>query len=269
MGKGQGSGAGMASGTAEAGEGDSVRAVQRAVAILQAFTSIQPRLTVLELQRATGISRPTLYRLLQTLSASGLVQAQGEPQRFGLGPAVMGLAHVWSAGLDVAQLARPVLERLRDMTGETAALFVLQGDRRLCLVEVTSRHVLMISRGVGETEHISRGASGKAILAHLSGEAASAAWRGLPPEVNRARLTEELARCRAEGIAISRGEVFRGAVAIAAPYFGPGAQVAGSIGLFGPEARVDEAQARHCGALLGEAARELTAALGGTPPAAA
>jgi IclR family acetate operon transcriptional repressor len=260
----------MAGSMTAAGEGDSVRAVQRAVSILQAFTSAHPRMTVAELQRATGISRPTLYRLLQTLAASGLVQGEGEPQRYGLGPAVMGLAHVWSSGVDVAQRARPILERLRDMTGETAALFVLQGDRRLCLVEVTSRQVLMISRGVGETEHISRGASGKAILAHLTGDAAIASvWRSLPPEVNRGRLMEELARARKEGVAISRGEVFRGAVAIAAPYFGPGGHVAGSIGLFGPEARLDELQARHCGALLRDGARELTAALGGALPPAA
>ncbi len=257
----------MSTNHAEGGEGDSVRAVQRAVSILKAFTSERPRLTVLELQRLTGISRPTLYRLLQTLITSGLVHASGEPQRFGLGPAVMSLAHVWASDVDVAALARPVLERLRDVTGETAALFVLQDDERLCLLELPSRQVLTITRGVGETEHISRGASGKAILAHIMSDeaAATAVLRSLPAEVNRSQLMEDLQRCRDEGVAVSRGEVFRGAVAIAAPFFRAGHQVAGSVGVFGPEARIDAAQARHFGQLVVEAASEITAALAGAP----
>ncbi len=249
-------------------EGDSVRAVLRAAAILKAFTPDHPRLTVLELQRATGISRPTLYRLLQTLVGTGLVQAGGEPQRFGLGPAVMGLAHVWAAATDVVELARPVLTRLRDATGETAALFLLQGDQRLCVLELPSRQVLAITRGVGGTEHISRGASGKAILAHLAeaDPAAQAVWRSLPAEVDPARLQADLQRCRAEGLSISRGEVFRGAIAIAVPIFRAGPQVAGSLGLFGPEARIDAAQAAQFGQLAMAAAAEISAALGGTPP---
>lgn len=254
-------------GSAESTEGDSVRAVLRAVAILKAFTSETPRLTVLELQRATGISRPTLYRLLQTLAGTGLVQAFGEPQRFGLGPGVMALAQVWTSGIDAVEVARPVLTRLRDLTGETAALFLLQDDQRLCVLEIPSRQVLAITRGVGGTEHISRGASGKAILAQLaeSDPVAQAAWRSLPAEVDPARLAQDLHRCRAEGVSVSRGEVFRGAVAIAAPIFRSGGQVAGSLGVFGPEARIDPAQAGHFAQLAREAAAAITLALGGTP----
>ena len=239
----------------------------RAAAILKAFNSERPRLTVLELQRATGISRPTLYRLLQTLVGTGLVQAGGEPQRFGLGPAVMGLAHVWTSAMDVVELARPVLTRLRDATGETAALFLLQGDQRLCVLEIPSRQVLAITRGVGGTEHISRGASGKAILAYLAeaDPAAQAVWRSLPAEVDQARLLADLERCRKDGLSISRGEVFRGAIAIAVPIFRANQQVAGSLGLFGPEARIDTAQAASFGEMAQAAAAELTVALGGAP----
>src|SRR3954471_15168848 len=108
------------------GEGGTVRAVDRAIGILQCFTADKPALSVLEIQRRVGLSRPTLYRLLQTLGASGLIRAEGDPQRFRLAHGVMELAHVWLAGLDKVEVARPVLERLREATGETAALFVLR-----------------------------------------------------------------------------------------------------------------------------------------------
>ena len=118
------------------GEGSTVRAVDRAIAILQCFTADKPALSVLEIQRRVGLSRPTLYRLLQTLAATGLVKAEGDPQRFRLAHGVMELAHVWLAGLDRVDVARPILEQLRESTGETAAhqdlqlpLALLETDR--------------------------------------------------------------------------------------------------------------------------------------------
>src|SRR3982751_6082691 len=90
-------------------DGSTVRAVDRAIAILQCFTDDKPALSVLEIQKRVGLSRTTLYRLLQTLAASGLIKAEGDPQRFRLAHGVMELAHVWLAGLDKVDVARPVL----------------------------------------------------------------------------------------------------------------------------------------------------------------
>jgi IclR family acetate operon transcriptional repressor len=246
------------------GEAEGVRAVERAVDILQAFSPARPSMSVVELQRVLGLSRPTLYRLLQTLASKGLIRADGEPQRFSLGPGIMSLAHVWMSRVDVAQLARPILERLRDETAETAALFVLRDDKRLCVLELTSPHPLAISRGMGETEHISRGASGKAILAHALRDKglADSFWRTLPEGSDRERLLEDLARTREDGFAISRSEKCVGAVAIAAPFFDHSGQVAGSIGLFAPEARLGEERIPHSARLVTEAARRLSEELG-------
>ena len=63
--------------------------------------------------------------------------------------------------------ARPVLEKLREDTGETAALFVLREQKRICVLELESHHALTIARGIGDTGDITLGASGKAILAYL------------------------------------------------------------------------------------------------------
>src|SRR3954453_1728414 len=41
-----------------------VRAVDRAIAILRCFTAEQPAISVIEIQKRVGLSRPTLYRLL-------------------------------------------------------------------------------------------------------------------------------------------------------------------------------------------------------------
>ena len=71
--------------------GNSVRSVERAVDILRCFDRESPILAVTDLQRRLGLSRPTLYRLLETLEGKGLVRSFGDPKRFQLGHGVVEL----------------------------------------------------------------------------------------------------------------------------------------------------------------------------------
>jgi DNA-binding IclR family transcriptional regulator len=194
-----------------------VRAVDRAIAILQCFSAEKPAMSVLEIQRRVGLSRPTLYRLLQTLAATGLIKAEGDPQRFRLAHGVMELAHVWLAGLNKVDVARPILERLREETGETAALFVFREQKRICVLELESHHALTIARGVGDTGDITLGASGKAILAFLDEVQRDTILDQLGNKARRAELAKALETVRSRGYATSHGEVFVGAVALASP----------------------------------------------------
>lgn len=243
---------------------DTVRAVERAIDILEALaTAVGPQ-TVLELGRSTALSRPTLYRLLGTLAARGLVKAEPEGGRYRLGPGVMRLAHAWTAETDIAAVARPVLEALRDATGETAALFLLRDETRLCVLEVVSRHALAISRGIGETEHISRGASGKAMLASIpDGDPRLARIMAtVPAGTDPAQLQKALRKARRDGYATSAGEKFPGAVAIASPVLDHTGAVVGSIGLFGPEVRLPPSRVAEVAARIVEAAAEVSREIG-------
>jgi DNA-binding IclR family transcriptional regulator len=239
-----------------------VRAVERAIDILQCFTPDKPWMSVLEIQQKVPLSRPTLYRLLQTLIAKNLIRAEGEPQRFALEFGVGRLAHSWITGIDVVALALPILERLRIESGETTALLIRRGDLRQCVAELASPHVLAMSLGIGETGHLWRGASGKAILAFMDDNEIAAVMRKLPKAIDKAKLATDLARTRKDGYRVSRGEVFVGAIAIAAPYFDHTGRVAGSIGVFGPEARLDERWVSDTASSVVRSAAELSAASG-------
>jgi DNA-binding IclR family transcriptional regulator len=238
-----------------------VRAVDRAVAILQCFSGDKPALSVLDIQKRVGLSRPTLYRLLQTLGASGLIKAEGDPQRFRLAHGVMELAHVWLAGLEKVDVARPILEQLRDSTGETAALFVLREQKRICVLELESYHALTIARGIGDTGDITLGASGKAILAFLDDKRRDAILDQVA-KPRRAELVKALELVRSRGYAVSLGEVFVGAVAFAAPTFNHNGEVIGCLGVFGPKARVKDADIPRFGAQVIEAANAVSEQFG-------
>lgn len=249
----------------------SVRAVDRAISILQAFTPVKPLMSVVEIQRAVGISRPTVYRLLNSLTASGLIESEGEPQRFRLGHGVLRLAQVWQSGANIIDLARPQISQLWERTGETAALFLLRGDQRLCVLEYRSQEVLSISRGVGDTGSIVQGASAKAILAFMPEADREKVLADLVDPKALPALHDYLSEVRRTGYAVSKGEVFLGAVAMAAPVFDRFGQVTGSVGLFGPNVRVTDADVSRYVPMVIEAAAKISERLGHTvaAPAAA
>ncbi|HLZ02289.1 MAG TPA: IclR family transcriptional regulator [Bradyrhizobium sp.] len=239
-----------------------VRAVDRAIAILQCFTPDQPALSVIEIQKRVGLSRPTLYRLLQTLAQRDLILSEGDPQRFRLAHGVMKLSHVWLKGLDVVALARGIVEGLREASGETAALFRLQEDRGICILEFESRHVLSISRGVGDSLSVTTGATGKAMLAFMEQERQTEFLLTIPKGAQRARLEEEIKFARKHGYATSNSEIFVGAVAVSAPYFDHRGSVVGSIGIYGPSARVNERKMLEYSKLVRQAGRQISVLLG-------
>jgi DNA-binding IclR family transcriptional regulator len=221
-------------------------------------------MTVLEIQEKVPLSRPTLYRLLHTLAVNGLVRVHGEPQRFSLDYEIGRLAQSWMAGIDPVRSGRPIIERLRDTCRETAALFILRDDLRLCVLEFTTPHALNIEHGVGAAQHVSLGASGKAVLAHMEDEDIARILRSRPKGVDVAKLRKELAEIRKQGYAVSYGEVFAGAIAIAAPYFDHTKRVIGAIGVFGPQARLDDKWAAKTINAVMKGAAELSAGLGHT-----
>ena len=77
-----------------------VRAVDRAIAILEAFSAARPTLSVIEIQEIVQLSRPTIYRLLETLAQHGYVRTHGLPQRYSLDYGLEGLRRIgWQGSI--------------------------------------------------------------------------------------------------------------------------------------------------------------------------
>jgi DNA-binding IclR family transcriptional regulator len=253
--------------TSSSEEAGTVRAVDRAIQILKCFSIERPILTVVQIQEVLGLSRTTIYRIMDTLIHHKLVKELPDPQRYVLSYAVGNLAAVWHASIDVVAEARPILEELRTDTGETVVLFRLEDGRRISVLDLRTPHKLGFARGLGETEHISRGASGKAILAYAIESVFREAMGTAPPETDEARLRTELREVRERGYALTAGEVFVGAIGVSAPYFDSNGAVAGSVGLFAPQARVEIARLPDYAKKVVAAAARVSSALGAPPGA--
>lgn len=241
---------------------ENVRAVERALEILQAFRPGDKELTVAELLTRVELSRPTLYRLLNTLEQNGFLASSGEPQRFRLGSAVAQLAHTWMANNTIAQLAQPMLRELWEATSETVALFVPDDTYRICVAEIESAQPLSFRRGVGYREKLVLGASGRTILSQMPLSADELRRYLVEPQQDVAPLVADLDAIRAQGFGTSHHELIAGAVAVAAPFFNGANQVAGSLCIFGPSVRVSDEHVAQFAELLKRAAGKLSRALG-------
>jgi DNA-binding IclR family transcriptional regulator len=242
-----------------------IRSVERAIDILLAF-STRSSMDVTELEERLGLPRPTLYRMLRTLEARGLLGSSGEPRRYELGFRIFELANSWAERLDITRLANPLLEELRESSEETIALVVpSSAQMRVCVLEMPSRHALSISQGLGSVEPLHVGAGGKTLLAFQDVVALSAAMASLPPEVLGAKLRSELETIREAGFSVTRGEVIPGAVALGAPVFDRTRRVVAVVVLSGPETRLKGANETRCLKLLRRTSHKLSSLLGFTP----
>jgi IclR family transcriptional regulator, acetate operon repressor len=223
-------------------EKSNVRAVERAIAVLFSFTRGSPGKTVADLQSELGISRPTLYRLLQTLQRQGLVRGRGEPARYALDHRVLALADAWLAQVDVVRAAEEILSDLWARTDETVGLNIpIHGGARLSIKEIRSKQALSLGLGIGNTAPMTEGASGRAILAFLGPDQIDTALRGLSDAVKREAVRADLENIVERGYSLTISQRITGAVAIAAPIFDHNADAVASLCLFGPEARLTEA----------------------------
>ncbi|HVA75589.1 MAG TPA: helix-turn-helix domain-containing protein [Acidimicrobiales bacterium] len=145
--------------------GESVSGVgvlDKAVRILAALET--GPLALPDLVDHTDLPRATAHRLAQALEVHSLVERDAAG-RFVLGSRLARLAG--SAGISgrrtISEVAAPALARLRDVTGESAQLFVRAGDSRVCVLSLESPHSLRTIVPVGATLPMDRGSAAKVL----------------------------------------------------------------------------------------------------------
>ena len=221
-----------------------VGVLDKSVAILAALAEEGP-LSLAGLVEATGLSRPTAHRLAAALESHRLVGRDGAG-RYRLGLRLLGWAGAVSTELGLVEAARPVLEALRDETGESAQLFVRDGDSRLCVAASERPAGLRDTVPVGAVLPIDRGSAGKVLLA-------------FGPDAGRfpGLAADELETVRRRGWAASVAEREEGVCSVSAPVLGPGGRLHAAVGVSGPINRLGRQPGKRLAAPVVAAAREL------------
>jgi DNA-binding IclR family transcriptional regulator len=249
-------GAGLvtAGGAPRRGPGASgVGVLDRCVSILAAVEAGARSFT--SIATTTGLTRSTAHRLIQGLEDHGfLVQVDG--LGYALGPRLLALATTALRDLPLRELARPALERLARSTGETAQLYVRDGDRRVCIDAVESERELRTIVEVGASLPLDKGSAGKVFLA----------WGTEHDRIRLSegdrRLAQQVAATRRRGWADSVAEREPGVASVSAPVFGPGDALLAAVSVSGPASRLGRLRSTLAPDVV-EAAREIERALSG------
>ncbi|MDO8143397.1 MULTISPECIES: IclR family transcriptional regulator [unclassified Isoptericola] len=196
----------------------------RATARLLAHLAAQPGpVPASSVAASLDLPRSSVYHLLSVLADEGFVTHYPEERRYGLGVATLGLGTAYTRQAPVTRLARPVVSRLVEATGENGHLALLNGREVLYLVEqrAPGRPPLVSDVDVRLPAHLT--ASGRAVLAHLPAAQVRAAYPTTGAFSDRtgrgprtlSELRTVLREVRRRGYAVEDGEVTDGFASVA------------------------------------------------------
>ncbi|MCR9221582.1 MAG: IclR family transcriptional regulator [Alphaproteobacteria bacterium] len=217
-----------------------VRAVSRAVAILDAFVARGPHLTLTEIAQAAGLDKGTTRRLLYTLMRDGLIAYSAQTQRYSLGLAMLRYASAAPDRGDLRDLAGPVLQDLSKATQTTTILSIYHDGSAICLDRFHDELMLEVKWWrIGGSIPMNCGAASRVMLAYSpDAEASRALAQPLTPltphsQTDREALLAERTIVRERGWAMAMDDVVEGLSAAACPILDAGGRLAAVISMAG------------------------------------
>lgn len=226
-------------------QGPTVQSVERAIMILKSFSADEPELGVGELSRRLDLAKSTVFRLLSTLEASGLITQNPETGRYRLGVELIGLANNVMACSNLRRVAQPYLSRLADTVQETVSLSILDRNEAVNVEQFVPPGRLVVRVGwVGRRMPVHAVSAGRAIIAFWPEEEVARLLDGDLEQLTPHTITDlqairaELARVRERGYATAFEELEEGLNAMATPVRDHRADVIASISVSGPASRL-------------------------------
>ena len=234
-----------------------IEAVDRAGRILFALAASARESSLLEIANRAGLSKPTTFRILATLTAEGLASQNPETASYRLGALPLGLASSVLQSIPVRAMARSVMTTIRDKVNESVVLSVREHDFRVNVEAVEALNAISQSQQIGVPIPLYAGATSRVFLAAMEpGEVAAYLDRTSLQSysettiIERARLEGELERVRKQGFALSTAEFTVGGVAVARIVRDAKGQPVAAMHVSIPRSRATEQLIERCAAAL-------------------
>src|SRR5688500_8213520 len=221
-----------------------VAAVDRALAILEAFTDQDARLSLAELAKRTGLYKSTVIRLAKSLEKARFV-IRAEDGSYRLGSKLLSLGSIYQKHFGTAEVVPQVLRQVVEELQEGASFYVRDETHRLCLHRVDSRRAVRDTIHEGSRLPLTVGAAGHVILA----------FSGL--------TGDKYDEIRKTMYAASFGERDAETAAVACPVFGLDQKFIGALSVSGPRYRIEALGVPAILPVLFRHARDLTRIMGG------
>jgi IclR family transcriptional regulator, acetate operon repressor len=222
----------------------SVHSVNRAISILQVLARRGPT-AVTEIAAELTIHKSTVFRLLSTLEARGLVDQNTYRGRYQLGYGVVQLAAGATRKLDLSVVSRRICETLAETVGETVDIDIHDDKTVLSIDQVIGSAAMTTVNWVGRRTPLHATSAGKVFLAHMSPDQRADC---LPDPLerftqhtitSRRKLEEQLQTVRDQGYGFTFEEYEVGLAAVAAPIRDLDGKIVAAVSVSGPNFRIN------------------------------
>lgn len=247
---------------------DSVRAVERTIDILQAFTAETQELSLSEIALAADLPKTTAYRILSTLEQRNLIVFDAQQGKYRLGYEFIRMGSVAQAGNSLPRVSRASMEWVTEQTGQTCNLYIRDGIERRCIAQIEGTEYVRRLSFLGAKYPLYCGA-GKLLLAFSNPAFREMYFHTVRLErytentvMDKDKLLRELDEIRAAGYSVTRGERDALTAMVAVPIFDYTGGVVAAITVSGPVYLFTEENVQQYRACLTEAASRISSKLG-------
>ncbi len=247
------------------GQTNTIKAIDRVIDILECFTPENPKLGISEISRLTGMYKSTVFRIIQTLIARGMLVQDDDTKKVMLGFKIFQLGAVAGSNIEVRQVARPFMEELGDRTRETINLSIELMGERVCIEKVESKEAVRNFVQVGMRGPLYLGATGKVLLAFmLPQQIEQVLHKFSEPDAKRQELLTQLEVIRDQHYSVSHEERVEGATAVCAPVKDHDHKVVAVLTVSGPTMRFPDDRVNQLIGEVKECALKISKRLGYT-----
>lgn len=223
-----------------------VPGLQRGLRVLEILGAAAEPMSLSEIARHMELSRSSTFRLVYTLRDMGFLKEGEQKNSYALGARVLNLGFAYLNQLPITTIARPHLSALRDRTGVSAHLSVLEGHDVLYLGSHQARTGFVSNMVTGTRADAYASAIGWCLLSSLTETELAAFCDGLEMRAKTehtptsfAELQARVEQVRANGYVFSRGFHQPGGSSVAVPVRDSTGKVVACVNISGPDSGFD------------------------------
>ena len=247
-------------------------AVERALAMLEAVAQDSEGLSNADISRKLQIPKSSASYILRTLENQGYLNRDANG-KYRVGLKILSLSRGALSGIDVREVALPIMRHLVEKTSLTCHLAILDGPEAVYIEKVEPPGFIRMDTWVGRRMRIHATSVGKALAAFIPQErlqkivSERAMEKRTPKTITTLpRLLKELEKVRTQGYAVDDEENNLGARCVGAPVFNQQGAIEASVGLSGTIGQVNAQTMPRIVEALKDAARHVSMQLGYRAP---
>lgn len=247
-------------------------AVERALAMLEAVAQDSEGLSNADISRKLQIPKSSASYILRTLENQGYLNRDANG-KYRVGLKILSLSRGALSGIDVREVALPIMRHLVEKTSLTCHLAILDGPEAVYIEKVEPPGFIRMDTWVGRRMRVHATSVGKALVAFIPQErlekivSERAMEKRTPKTITTLpRLLKDLEKVRTQGYAVDDEENNLGARCVGAPVFNQQGAIEASVGLSGTIGQVNAQTMPRIVEALKDAARHVSMQLGYRAP---